>query len=358
MKLVIDLRRSITENNEISGGGIYCFKQYELLKSFDPFLLIQKSSHAKILPTNAKYILATEAQSFFISNQGLFVSGIPYDIYRFDLSKWKVIVTIHSFRYLDEPHDFLEPFYSKTLRQLFVSLTKTVFPILYRRFRLFQYRKLISLKCLRFKIITDTYVGKSLIQSYFPSVDITVLYPLSDISEINASTHKKIDYKYFVMLNSNRWVKNYVRAYWALHLYNRHIIDKFRIISTGNPNLLIRLFFSKQVHFIGYVSEEELCSLINCSEGLIFPSLSEGFGYPPLRALKLNIKVFASNLPVLQEIYGNSLFYFNPLSSRDIFRSLLYSQNQFSNNYNSIIRRQSDDANEFKNLVEEWLNQE
>lgn len=65
--------------------------------------------------------------------------------------------------------------------------------------------------------------------------------------------------------------------------------------------------------FLGYISDEFMKYLLENSKALLFPSLEEGFGIPPLEALALGVPVIASEIEVLREIYGNTIHYINPL---------------------------------------------
>jgi len=65
--------------------------------------------------------------------------------------------------------------------------------------------------------------------------------------------------------------------------------------------------------FTDYLNDEELAALYSQASLFIFPSLSEGFGLPPLEAMMCGVPVAASKIPVLKEVLGEAAFYFNPL---------------------------------------------
>ena len=69
---------------------------------------------------------------------------------------------------------------------------------------------------------------------------------------------------------------------------------------------------TKNVRYLGYLTDEEMKGIIKNAEGLLFPSYYEGFGIPPLEALALGTKAIVSDIPVLKEIYGDSVYYINP----------------------------------------------
>jgi glycosyltransferase involved in cell wall biosynthesis len=64
-----------------------------------------------------------------------------------------------------------------------------------------------------------------------------------------------------------------------------------------------------QVDFVGFVPEEELKRLIRNASALVYPSLDEGFGIPPLEALSVGVPVIVSDLPVFREVVGDAAFF-------------------------------------------------
>lgn len=67
-----------------------------------------------------------------------------------------------------------------------------------------------------------------------------------------------------------------------------------------------------------FVSEQELDNLYKNASLFVFPSLSEGFGLPPLEAMARGIPVVSSNATCLPEILGDAAVYFNPLDVDDM----------------------------------------
>lgn len=68
----------------------------------------------------------------------------------------------------------------------------------------------------------------------------------------------------------------------------------------------------------GFVGEKELDDLYKNASLFVFPSLYEGFGLPPLEAMKRGIPVVASNTTCVPEILGDAALYFNPLNINDM----------------------------------------
>lgn len=68
------------------------------------------------------------------------------------------------------------------------------------------------------------------------------------------------------------------------------------------------------VKFAGRVSDAELVGLMKSAGVLAFPSLTEGFGLPPLEAMALGCPVIAAPKGALPEVCGDAAFYADPFS--------------------------------------------
>lgn len=69
----------------------------------------------------------------------------------------------------------------------------------------------------------------------------------------------------------------------------------------------------KNVVFTDRVSEGQLRWLYENCAAYVFPSLSEGFGFPGLEAMVHGAPVVSSNATCLPEVYGKAAHYFDPL---------------------------------------------
>lgn len=74
----------------------------------------------------------------------------------------------------------------------------------------------------------------------------------------------------------------------------------------------------KNVQLLGRVSDWDLLQLFHQADCFIFPSIYEGFGLPPIEAMRCGCPVLASDIPVLHEVCGDAADYFNPLDVEDI----------------------------------------
>ncbi len=68
---------------------------------------------------------------------------------------------------------------------------------------------------------------------------------------------------------------------------------------------------STGIIFTGFIPDQELDIVYKNACVYVFPSLYEGFGLPPLEAMAKGVPVASSNHPCMQEILGESAFYFD-----------------------------------------------
>ena len=62
---------------------------------------------------------------------------------------------------------------------------------------------------------------------------------------------------------------------------------------------------------LGHVPEEDLAELYSNAHGLVYPSLYEGFGLPPLEAMACGVPVAASNATSIPEVVGDAALLFD-----------------------------------------------
>jgi alpha-1,3-rhamnosyl/mannosyltransferase len=67
-----------------------------------------------------------------------------------------------------------------------------------------------------------------------------------------------------------------------------------------------------EVHWLGYVAENDLRALYQSAGGFIFPSLCEGFGFPLLEAFASGAPAVTSNISALPEVAGDAALLVDP----------------------------------------------
>jgi len=90
----------------------------------------------------------------------------------------------------------------------------------------------------------------------------------------------------------------------------------------------VRRWLSEHPHIAGrvalpgWVADDDLVSLYNIAEGLVFPSLAEGFGLPAVEAMACGCPVLASDRTSLPEVVGDGGLLFAPEDPRAIARAI------------------------------------
>ena len=79
-----------------------------------------------------------------------------------------------------------------------------------------------------------------------------------------------------------------------------------------------------RVKVVGPISDQEKYWYYENCEAFLFPSLAEGFGIPPLEAMRFGKPVFLSTTTSLPEIGGTLAYYFNsfdPIDMQEVFQA-------------------------------------
>jgi glycosyltransferase involved in cell wall biosynthesis len=77
------------------------------------------------------------------------------------------------------------------------------------------------------------------------------------------------------------------------------------------------------IRFLGHIHTVDLPLLMAGAEGLVFPSLYEGFGIPLIEAEACNVPVIAAEKSVMEEVSNGSAFFVNPLDTAEIAQAII-----------------------------------
>lgn len=126
----------------------------------------------------------------------------------------------------------------------------------------------------------------------------------------------------FLLYPARAWPhKNHARLFEAFATL-RKTRPKLRLILTGGG--LERLGqLPDGVERWGVVPAAELASLYRRAACLVFPSLYEGFGLPPLEAMASGCPVAASNVAAIPEVCGGAAVLFDPFDPDAIAAAIL-----------------------------------
>jgi glycosyltransferase involved in cell wall biosynthesis len=119
----------------------------------------------------------------------------------------------------------------------------------------------------------------------------------------------------FLLYPARAWPhKNHERLLQAFAQLRRER-PELRLVLTGGGHSGVP---PEGVDVRGHVSGDELVSLYRRASALVFPSLYEGFGQPPLEAMACGCPVACSNAASLPEVCGDAARMFDPYDAEQI----------------------------------------
>jgi glycosyltransferase involved in cell wall biosynthesis len=212
-------------------------------------------------------------------------------------------------------------------RQIVVMHDAQVFelPHVYSwRFRMW-YRLLLPLLARRAKVVlTVSEHSRSMLEKYrvVPAGKAVVVHNGCDhIAEVEADgrileRHGLVRGGYAMAIGSLSPHKN-IQMLVAAFDGAKESLPLLVVAGGGNARVFGKagLQSSDKVAFLGRVSDEELRALYENATVLLFPSLAEGFGLPPLEAMYCGCPVIASTAGALPEVCGEAALYADPQDS-------------------------------------------
>ncbi len=97
------------------------------------------------------------------------------------------------------------------------------------------------------------------------------------------------------------------------------VVGEQNNLKTGSmKDLVIPENVRDRIHFTGRVPDKTLKNYLAQATCLVFPSLYEGFGLPPLEAMACGCPVIAASSSSIPEVCGDAAVYFDPRSSNEL----------------------------------------
>jgi glycosyltransferase involved in cell wall biosynthesis len=124
--------------------------------------------------------------------------------------------------------------------------------------------------------------------------------------------------------------KNHIRLLQALAQLREDRGLVVHLVCTGATNEhydeiwheVLRLELQNQVRFTGYVEDSYLQALYQIATFVVFPSLFEGWGFPPLEAISNGVPLACSRIQPISEHVGDAAIYFDPTSVSSISEAI------------------------------------
>lgn len=219
----------------------------------------------------------------------------------------KCIVTIHDIT----PYRMKE-FFGSPLKRMYLNLI----------FRILKYsRKVVTVSNFTANDLVDAFgFSKTKMIKIYNGIDHKIFKPVSAEQVKSFKNKYGLPENYFLTIGIGKGHKNVdflLRSLSRLWISDPQF-PSLVIGGTGGriPGYLERtildLNINKYIIAFPKIEYEELPFLYAGAKLFLFPSLYEGFGFPPVEAQSSGCPVFSSNASALPEILGDSVAYFNP----------------------------------------------
>jgi len=133
------------------------------------------------------------------------------------------------------------------------------------------------------------------------------------------------DRPYFIHISESNWArKNILRLFQAYKKAKSLGLNyNLLVIGKNDPIIHQKAKSIDGINMLGFVSESNLVKLIQGSDGLVNPSLHEGFGLPMLESISCGTPVITSNVFSPPEIIKDGGLFVDPYNIEEISKSML-----------------------------------
>ncbi len=180
---------------------------------------------------------------------------------------------------------------------------------------------LVSLYGIDFRKITIIYSG------------VTEMRGSEDKTEINrVQTRYQLPENFFLYLGTIEPRKNIMGILRAFdYLQTNHLLpaDAHLVIAGGRGwcegdvfKFFRRSPYRKLIHFPGIIDEKDKAVVYQLAKVFVYPSFFEGFGFPPLEAMRMGVPVITSSCSSLPEVVGSAALLIDPYNLRDLAEAM------------------------------------
>jgi glycosyltransferase involved in cell wall biosynthesis len=201
-------------------------------------------------------------------------------------------------------------------------------------------------------IATVSAYSKTDIEKFLgiPAKKIQIIYsgvkpkyqPLEYSQIENTRTGFADGWPYFLHIGTITPRKNIIALLKAFTIFKRRQQSNIKLILVGRvpnsfkdfKNTLNNYKHKADVVLLENITDEQLANIIGSAYALVYPSLYEGFGVPPLEAMQAGIPVIASGVSSIPEICGDAAHFVNPNDVNDIYEGLktIYINDSYKDN--------------------------
>ena len=318
MRIAIDAR--MIRSGSMHGIARYVFQLLECLKTktltHSFFLIINPESPLRKLSwPDHIHLITTKAPWISLREQIM----LPLL-----LKKWRIDL-------LHAPSFVAPVFCSCRLVMTIHDLNHLVLPHFYTAFHQFYYRNFVA-RCVRHsdRVLTVSHFSKKeLIKNLgIPESKIFVTYngvseAYAPVGDLQYLAYIKDLYEFpdeFIFCLSNN--KKHKNLHVLVQAYCHANISIPLVLTSEVEQSLIRtaeVYGKKhQIYFCKFIQEEHLPAVYSMTKLFVYPSTYEGFGLPPLEALRCGTRVLVSQSTSLPEVVGQNAVFVNPFDYKEM----------------------------------------
>ncbi len=211
-----------------------------------------------------------------------------------------------------------------------------VIPILFKKFHKKQYHfyKIILKYVLRSvqMVITPSMYTKELVHEYYRLEDSKVQnIPLAiDSISIKKSTADQQRLPYILYVGRINEMKNVIQVIRSFKIVSKSLDLELVVVGDDEIRFNQLLFEAKcdentksKIFFYQNVTNGEKYQLMKNASAFVYPTLFEGFGFPPLEAMSCGCPVIVSENSSLPEVCGDAAYYVNQEDENEIARGII-----------------------------------
>lgn len=141
----------------------------------------------------------------------------------------------------------------------------------------------------------------------------------------------QLPYKYILSFATFEPRKNLISVIEAYEAFVTQNPDTpHHLVLAGSPGWEKRELYQRirsseakeRIHLIGFVDEADKPGVYNLASVFVYPSLYEGFGFPPLEAMACGVPVIVSHSSSLPELVGEAGILIDPYRPQEILDAL------------------------------------
>ena len=142
-----------------------------------------------------------------------------------------------------------------------------------------------------------------------------------------------LPYRYILFFGTFEPRKNIKAVIQAYEIYRRSLGEKefVPLVLAGSPGWKSEDIFREiesspyreNIRLLGFIPDEDKHALYNLATLFVYPSMYEGFGFPPLEAMACGVPTIVSRNSSFPEIVGDGAIMIDPYQPDELYRAMM-----------------------------------